>query len=279
MNLVDIFVGISEVWLKRRFQNDALGRTRLGLGSKGKTRMATKKEKKVGKAKVPKLNLSQDGPGDEVEEARSKPRPKTARSGPQVRVYESLSDERKTFSCITSEPLTPSNNLPCNSIRSLQSSRSASEIHSSIAGIATEFPEMWQSLSERGTLRTGDGTSEKKLTRLEQTEKRMQDERAAKKKADYRRMLKDRLVALKRKDILTAKKQMFRSRGALHAERVRNIKVKQQAEKLRRQQLSFRLRRQNLVETRMRKLNLSMIRSLHSSKREQVRTCESRSDE
>ena len=50
-------------------------------------------------------------------------------------------------------------------------------------------------------------------------------------------MLKDRLVALKRKDILTAKKQMFRSRGALHAERVRNIKVKQQAEKLRRQQL------------------------------------------
>ena len=32
---------------------------------------------------------------------------------------------------------------------------------------------------------------------------------------------------------------------------------------------SFRLRRQNLVETRMRKLNLSMIKSLHSSKREQ----------
>ena len=158
----------------------------------------------------------------------------------------------------------------------MQSARSASDIHSSIAGIASEFPGMWQSLSERGTLRGNDGApgAGKKLSRLEQAEKRMQDERSAKNKADYRRMLKDRLVTLKRKDILTAKKQMFRSKGALHAERVRNIKVKQQAEKLRRQQLSFRLRRQNLVETRMRKLNLSMIKSLHSSKREQVRCCE-----
>ena len=57
--------------------------------------------------------------------------------------------------------------------------------------------------------------------RLEQAEKRINDQREAKNKADYRRMLKDRLIALKRKDILDAKKQMFRQRGALHSERVR----------------------------------------------------------
>ncbi|GMH73208.1 hypothetical protein TrST_g7035 [Triparma strigata] len=228
MNLVDIFVGISEVWLKRRFQNDALGRTR--LGSKGK--------KKAGKGKgatpVPRLDLP-DGSGEEAEEARRKPRPKTAGRRPQ-------------------------------------SARTASDIHESIAGLASDFPGMWRSLSERGTIRQGDGDPhgvKKKPSRLEQAEKRINDQREAKNKADYRRMLKDRLIALKRKDILDAKKQMFRQRGALHSERVRSIKVKQQTEKIRRQQLSSRLKRQNQLEIRMRKLNLSMIKSLHNSKREQ----------
>ncbi|GMH74857.1 hypothetical protein TL16_g06575 [Triparma laevis f. inornata] len=227
MNLVDIFVGISEVWLKRRFQNDALGRTR--LGSKGK--------KKAGKSKgatpVPRLDLP-DGPGEEAEEARRKPRPKTAGRRPQ-------------------------------------SARTASDIHESIAGLASDFPGMWRSLSERGTIRQGDGAegAAKKPSRLAQAEKRINDQREAKNKADYRRMLKDRLTALKRKDILDAKKQMFRQKGSLHSERVRSIKVKQQTERMRRQQLSFRLKRQNQLEIRMRKLNLSMIKSLHNSKREQ----------
>ncbi|GMH62589.1 hypothetical protein TrRE_jg10946, partial [Triparma retinervis] len=178
MNLVDIFVGISEVWLKRRFQNDALGRTRLGGKSRGKsnTKPASKKGKK---SKVPKLDVAKA--------SETLERPKTART--------------------------------------------SAELHESIAGIASEFPGMWRSLSERGTVRTGDsGASNKKLSRFELAEKRITGQRDAKQKSDYRRLLKDRLVALKRKDILEAKKQNFRKKGALHAERVRSIKIKQQSE-------------------------------------------------
>ena len=67
------------------------------------------------------------------------------------------------------------------------------------------------SLSERGTVRTGDaGARNKKPSRFELAEKRITEQRDAKQKSDYRRLLKDRLVALKRKDILEAKKQNFR---------------------------------------------------------------------
>ena len=177
MNLVDIFVGISKVWLKRRFQNDALGRTRLGGKSRGKSN--AKPAAKKGKKKVPKLDVAKASENLE--------RPKTART--------------------------------------------SAELHESIAGIASEFPGMWRSLSERGTVRTGDsGASNKKLSRFELAEKRITEQRDAKQKSDYRRLLKDRLVALKRKDILEAKKQNFRKKGALHAERVRGIKIKQQSE-------------------------------------------------
>jgi len=60
-------------------------------------------------------------------------------------------------------------------------------------------------------VRTGDaGARNKKPSRFELAEKRITEQRDAKQKSDYRRLLKDRLVALKRKDILEAKKQNFR---------------------------------------------------------------------
>jgi len=96
----------------------------------------------------------------------------------------------------------------------------------------------------------------------------MLEERESKQKSEYRRLLKDRLVALRRKDILEAKKQMFRQRGTRHAEKVRGIRVDAQNDKLRRAQISARLRRKQAQDARMRKLHLSMIKSLHSSKRE-----------
>ncbi|GMI20547.1 hypothetical protein TeGR_g13519, partial [Tetraparma gracilis] len=51
MNLVDIFVGISEVWLKKRFQNDALTRTRMAgkmQAERPKTAGGKGKKKKKG---------------------------------------------------------------------------------------------------------------------------------------------------------------------------------------------------------------------------------------
>ena len=63
MNLVDIFVGISEVWLKRRFQNDALGRTRKAL------------KPSMLKGKVPALNLEKGPKGGQ----QPKVRPQTAK--------------------------------------------------------------------------------------------------------------------------------------------------------------------------------------------------------
>lgn len=112
-----------------------------------------------------------------------------------------------------------------------QTARTSAELHESIAGIASDYPGMWRSLSERGTVRRGDspsGSGNKKPSRFELAEKRIMQQRDAKQKSDYRRLLKDRLVTLKRKDIFEAKKQMFREKGAKHAERVRNIKIKQQ---------------------------------------------------
>ena len=88
MNLVDIFVGISEVWLKRRFQNDALGRTRLGgKGKAGKSRgkAAKKKDKKVPKLDVDKMAQSSETPD----------RPQTARTSAEL--HESIAGIASEF--------------------------------------------------------------------------------------------------------------------------------------------------------------------------------------
>jgi hypothetical protein len=225
MNLVDIFVGISEVWLKRRFQKDALSR-----GSVTRTRPA---------------------------------RTKGAQQRPKSAAGKSAAGKSASV---------PKLNIPnAGATASSKSARTTDELHSDLASLATDYPKMWASLSERGT--SGNPAEQpadpkKKPSRLEFLEARMMSEREAKQKSEYRRLLKDRLVALRRKDILEAKKQMFRQRGTAHAETVRNIKVTQQKEVLRRAQISARLRRKQAQDARMRKLHMSMIKSLHSSKRE-----------
>jgi len=148
------------------------------------------------------------------------------------------------------------------------SARGPNDIHRSIANMASAYPAMWRSLSERGTLRKGDNSESSQPTRLQRLEKRHFDEREARQKSEYKRLLQDRLVSLRRKDILEAKKQVHRARGAMHNEKVRGIKLKQQADVMRRQSISFRLRRKTQAETRIRKLYLSMIKSLHDTKRE-----------
>ena len=121
------------------------------------------------------------------------------------------------------------------------SARASGEIHQNIASMASSYPAMWRSLSERGVGRPGDGDGddggEKPPSRLQRLEQRHMDERETRQKSEYKRLLKDRLVELRRKDLLEAKKQFHRRRGARHNERVRGIKVQQQQEKMQRQQV------------------------------------------
>ena len=144
MNLVDIFVGISEVWLKRRFQNDALARTSRPLGLNGN---AQKRKKKGGKAGV----------------APNSVRPKSARPG------SARPGSARPGSASGSRPKTevPELQIPADQERptTSQSARAKSgktggELHESLASLATDYPKMWASLSERGTATSGKGAAE-----------------------------------------------------------------------------------------------------------------------
>ena len=169
----------------------------------------------------------------------------------------------------------------------------APSLHESIAAVATDYPGSWRDLmtsavggdrdfaatgtdpaaggpSTPGT--TASANSQDKrgegASRLALLEKRFMEDRENRQKSEYRRLLKDRLVTLRRRDILENKKQMFRQKGARHTEKVRKIKIESQNDVLKNQQLAFKMKRKNAAETRMRKLYLSMIKSLHESKRE-----------
>ena len=254
MNLVDIFVGISEVWLKRRFQNDALERTRMGelrMGEFAEQGVKAKKMKKMKKMKPPRKMKREGTEGTAV---------------PKLKIPNSSSSSKSSSSSQARPRTAPSSSA---------SARTGTELHKSLESLATDYPKMWASLSSRAAGAGGSGTlggaeeeGGRKPSRAEFQAAKVMEEREAKQKLEYRRLLKDRLVEIRRKSAVEEKRQATRARGTRHASVVRGIRVREQEDCLNRARVSGRLRRKTAQETRMRRLHLSMLKSLRSSKRE-----------
>eukprot|EP00752_Nemacystus_decipiens_P002125 g2027.t1 len=100
---------------------------------------------------------------------------------------------------------------------------------------------------------------------------RQEEEREMKYRRYYQRVLKDRLTALRKRELADARKQRFAHQNATHVAKVRQIKKERMEEKLRLARLSQRLHFQDEGRGRLSHLYKKILTALHRQRKEDDR--------
>eukprot|EP00903_Cladosiphon_okamuranus_P012987 g12118.t1 len=106
---------------------------------------------------------------------------------------------------------------------------------------------------------------------VEQRISRQEEEREMKYRRYYQRVLKDRLTALRKRELADARKQRFAHQNATHVAKVRQIKKERVEEKLRLARLSQRLHFQDEGRGRLSHLYKKILTALHRQRKEDDR--------
>ncbi|CAM9608529.1 unnamed protein product, partial [Laminaria digitata] len=106
---------------------------------------------------------------------------------------------------------------------------------------------------------------------LDQHANRQEEEREMKYRRYYQRVLKDRLTELRKRELADARKQRFAHKNARHVARVRQIKKDRMEEQLRLARLSQRLRFQDEGRGRLSHLYKKILTALHRQRKEDDR--------
>ncbi|CAM9889380.1 unnamed protein product [Scytosiphon promiscuus] len=106
---------------------------------------------------------------------------------------------------------------------------------------------------------------------MDQHINRQEKEREMKYRRYYQRVLKDRLTALRKRELADSRKQRFAHQNATHVAKVRQIKKERMEEKLRLARLSQRLHFQDEGRGRLNHLYKKILTALHRQRKEDDR--------
>ncbi|CAM9105576.1 unnamed protein product [Hapterophycus canaliculatus] len=106
---------------------------------------------------------------------------------------------------------------------------------------------------------------------MDQRISRQEKEREMKYRRYYQRVLKDRLTALRKRELADTRKQRFAHQNATHVAKVRQIKKERMEEKLRLARLSQRLHYQDEGRGRLSHLYKKILTALHRQRKEDDR--------
>ncbi|CAM9148398.1 unnamed protein product, partial [Choristocarpus tenellus] len=121
-----------------------------------------------------------------------------------------------------------------------------------------------------GPLREADLERVPGMTR-QASEMKREEDREMKYRLFYQRVLKERLVALRKRELADARKQHFAHNNAKHLARVRQIKKERMQEKLRLGRMLQQTRQQQEGQYRINHLHKKILTALHRQRREDDR--------